>query len=327
MNILLTGGAGYIGSHICNTLVDLGYNVTTIDNLSTGTVDLIPSKVEHVNCDISDKNAVTSLIKKNNFDVVMHLAAFTRVGESVKYPEKYQENNFEKAKIFIDLCLENDLKKFIFSSTGSVYGNLNKNINIKEDEVTNPINPYSESKLRFENYLLEKTIKKKASCTILRYFNVAGADLKKRTGLISNPDNLIKAICEVAVKKREKLIINGNDYKTRDGTPIRDFIPVLDLVDIHILVAKSLMNLDENEIYNCGYGAGFSIMDVVKEMNSIVGFELPIEFGARRKGDAVYSVADNQKFLKKFSWKPKYNNLKVILESALEWEKVLNNNE
>jgi len=131
MNILLTGGAGYIGSHICNTLVDLGYNVTTIDNLSTGTVDLIPSKVEHVNCDISDKNAVTSLIKKNNFDVVMHLAAFTRVGESVKYPEKYQENNFEKAKIFIDLCLENDLKKFIFSSTGSVYGNLNKNINIR----------------------------------------------------------------------------------------------------------------------------------------------------------------------------------------------------
>ena len=327
MNILLTGGAGYIGSHICNTLVDLGYNVSTIDNLSTGTVDLIPSKVEHVNCDISDKNAVTSLIKKNNFDVVMHLAAFTRVGESVKYPEKYQENNFEKAKIFIDLCLENDLKKFIFSSTGSVYGNLNKNINIKEDEVTNPINPYSESKLRFENYLLEKTIKKKASCTILRYFNVAGADLKKRTGLKSNPDNLIKAICEVAVKKRKKLMINGNDYKTRDGTPIRDFIHVLDLADIHILVAKSLMNSDENEIYNCGYGTGFSIMDVVKEMNSIIGFELPIEFGIRRKGDAVYSVANNQKFLKKFNWKPKYNNLKVILESALEWEKVLNNNE
>ena len=327
MNILLTGGAGYIGSHICNTLVDSGYKVSTIDNLSTGTVDLIPSEVEHVNCDISDKNAVTSLIKKNNFDVVMHLAAFTRVGESVKYPEKYQQNNFEKAKIFIDLCLENDLKKFIFSSTGSVYGNLNKNINIKEDEVTNPINPYSESKLRFENYLLEKTIKKKASCTILRYFNVAGADLKKRTGLKSNPDNLIKAICEVAVKKREKLMINGNDYKTRDGTPIRDFIHVLDLADIHILVAKSLMNSDENEIYNCGYGTGFSIMDVVKEMNSIIGFELPIEFGIRRKGDAVYSVANNQKFLKKFNWKPKYNNLKIILESALEWEKVLNNNE
>jgi UDP-glucose 4-epimerase len=323
MNILLTGGAGYIGSHICNILIDLGYKISTIDNLSTGDIDLIPKKVEHVNCDISDKKIVSSLIKKNNFDVVMHLAAFTRVSESVKYPEKYQLNNFEKAKIFIDLCLENNLKKIIFSSTGSVYGNLNKEVNIKEDEPTNPINPYSDSKLKFEKYLLKQTIKKKASCIILRYFNVAGADLKKRTGLRSNPDNLVKAICEVAVKKRNKLIINGNDYKTRDGTPIRDFIHVLDLVNIHILAAKSLMNSGENEIYNCGYGAGFSIMDVVKEMNSIIGFELPIEFGARRKGDAVYSVADNQKFLKKFSWKPKYNNLKVILESALEWEKSL----
>ena len=172
MNILLTGGAGYIGSHICNSLIDLGFNVSTIDNLSTGSVDLIPKKVEHINCDISDIKTVTALIKKNNFDVVMHLAAFTRVGESVKYPEKYYLNNFEKAKIFIDLCLKNNLKRFIFSSTGSVYGNSNKNENIKEDEETNPINPYSESKLKFENYLLKQTIKKNASCTILRYFNV-----------------------------------------------------------------------------------------------------------------------------------------------------------
>ncbi len=323
MNILLTGGAGYIGSHICNSLIDLGFNVSTIDNLSTGNIDLIPKQVEHINCDIADVNTVSSFITKNNFDVVMHLAAFTRVGESVKYPEKYYLNNFEKAKTFIDLCLENNLKKFIFSSTGSVYGNSNKNENIKENEATNPINPYSESKLKFEKYLLERTIKKKASCTILRYFNVAGADLKKRTGLTSNPDNLIKAVCEVAVKKRDKLIINGNDYKTKDGTSIRDFIHVLDLVDIHILVAKSLMSKSENEIYNCGYGVGFSIMDVINEMNLIIDFKLPIKFGDRRKGDAVYSVADNQKFLKKFNWKPKYNNLKIILESAIEWEKTL----
>tara|TARA_B100000029_G_scaffold122_1_gene166 strand:+ start:157 stop:1131 length:975 start_codon:yes stop_codon:yes gene_type:complete len=323
MNVLLTGGAGYIGSHICNTLLDLGYKVSTIDNLSTGNKNLIPKRVEHINSDIADKKTITSFLKKNKFDVVMHLAAFTRVGESVQKPEKYQLNNFEKAKIFIDTCLENNLKKFIFSSTGSVYGNLKKNINIKENEPTKPINPYSDSKLKFEKYLIEETKKKSASCTILRYFNVAGADLQKRTGLISNPDNLIKAICEVAVKKREKLIINGNDYKTKDGTPIRDFIHVLDLADIHILVAKSLMQTMENEIYNCGYGIGFSIMDVIKEMNSIIGFELPIEFGSRREGDVVYSVADNQKFLQKFNWKPKYNNLKIILESALKWEKSL----
>jgi UDP-glucose 4-epimerase len=324
MNILLTGGAGYIGSHICNTLLDLGYKVSTIDNLSTGNKNLIPKKVQHINSDISDTKKVTTLIQNNDFDVVMHLAAFTRVGESVKNPEMYFKNNFDKAKIFIDTCLDNNLKKFIFSSTGSVYGNLDNNINIKETEVTNPINPYSESKLRFEKYLINETLKKKAFCTILRYFNVAGADLKKRSGLISNPDNLIKAICEVAVKKRENLIINGNDYKTKDGTPIRDFIHVLDLVDIHIIVAKSLIESGENEIYNCGYGKGFSIMDVVQEMGSIIGYELPVKFGERRKGDAVYSVADNEKFLKKFTWKPKYNNLKIILESALEWEKSLN---
>ena len=251
----------------------------------------------------------------------MHLAAFTRVGESVKYPDKYRVNNFEKAKIFIDTCLNNNLKRFIFSSTGSVYGNLNKNINIKESDPTNPINPYSQSKLDFEKYLLEQT-SKKAYCTILRYFNVAGADLKKRSGLKSNPDNLIKAICEVAVKKRDKLTVNGNDYETKDGTPIRDFIHVLDLAEIHILVAKSLMNLGENEIYNCGYGKGFSIMDVIKEVNSIIGFQLPIKIGSRRKGDAIYSVADNQRFLQKFKWIPKYDNLKIILESSLNGKKL-----
>ncbi len=323
MNILLTGGAGYIGSHICNTLLDLGYKVSTIDNLSTGNQNLIPKKAEYINSDIADKKNVATFIKKNNFDVVMHLAAFTRVGESVKNPEKYQSNNFEKAKIFIDTCLEHNLKKFIFSSTGSVYGNPEKNKNIKENEVTNPINPYSQSKLKFEKYLIEETKKRNASCTVLRYFNVAGADLQNRTGLTSNPDNLIKAICEVAVKKREKLIINGTDYKTKDGTPIRDFIHVLDLADIHILIAKFLLKSSENEIYNCGYGVGFSVMDVIREMNSIIGYEIPLEFGSRRKGDVAYSVADNQKFLSKFNWKPKYNNLKIILESALKWEQSL----
>ena len=323
MNVLITGGAGYIGSHICYSLIDQGHKVSTIDNLITGNKNLIPKSVEHINTDISDIKTVTNLIQKNNFDVVMHLAAFTRVGESVTNPEKYELNNFSKAKVFIDTCLQNNLKKFIFSSTGSVYGNLNKNLNIKETDDTNPINPYSASKLKFEKYLMNETKKKEASCTILRYFNVAGADLKKRTGLISNPDNLIKVICEVASNKKKKLIVNGNDYKTKDGTTIRDFIHVLDLVDIHILVANYLMDSDENEVYNCGYGIGFSIMDVVKEMDSIVRCKLPIEFGSKRKGDAEYSVADNQKFLKKFNWKPKYNDLRMILKSALEWEKKL----
>ncbi len=323
MNILLTGGAGYIGSHLCYTLIDRGHNVAIIDNLITGNKNPIPKNVVHLNCDISDTSAVTSLIKNNKFDVVMHLAALTKVSESVKYPEKYEINNYEKSKIFIDTCLENNLKKFIFSSTASVYGNLNKNINIQETDLTEPINPYASSKLKLEKYLLSETIKKKAFCTILRYFNVAGADLENRTGLISSPDNLIKVICEVAVKKRNSLTINGIDYDTKDGTTIRDFIHVLDLVDIHIIAAESLMKSGENEIYNCGYGLGFSIMDVIKEMNSIIGSNLPLKFGGRRKSDIVYSVADNKKFLNKFDWKPKYNNLKTILESALKWEKTL----
>jgi UDP-glucose 4-epimerase len=323
MNVLLTGGAGYIGSHLCYTLIDQGHNVATIDNLITGNENLIPKNVVHLNCDISDSKAVTPLIKNNKFDVVIHLAALTRVSESVKYPEKYELNNYEKSKIFINTCLENNLNKFIFSSTAAVYGNLNKNINIQETDLTEPINPYASSKLKLEKYLLSETIKKKASSTILRYFNVAGADLKNRTGLILSPDNLIKVVCEVAVKKRNKLTINGNDYNTKDGTTIRDFIHVLDLVDIHITAAKSLIISGENEIYNCGYGVGFSIMDVIKEMNSIIGSNLPIEFGERRKSDIIYSVADNKKFLKKFNWKPKYNNLKIILESALKWEKTL----
>lgn len=321
MNILLTGGAGYIGSHVCNNLIDLGHSVSTIDNLSTGNKNLIPKNVKHLNCDVSDIENVSSFLKDDNFDVVMHLAAFTRVGESVSYPKKYLENNYEKSKIFLDLCFKNNLKKFIYSSTASVYGNVDGHQRISENQKIEPLNPYAESKIKFENYLLKQSIKNKAHCIILRYFNVAGSDLKKRTGLISSPDTLVKAICEVATNKRKKLIINGNDYNTKDGTPIRDFIHVSDIADIHILVAKSLLGEGENEIYNCGYGKGFSIMDTINVMNSIVGFEIPVEFGPRRKADIGYSVANNQKFLKKFNWVPKYDNLRIILESALEWEK------
>ena len=323
MNVLLTGGAGYIGSHICNSLIDNGFKVSTIDNLSTGNVNLIPKKVEHINCDISDTKIVSSFINKNNFDVVMHLAAFTRVGESVKYPDKYRLNNFEKAKIFIDNCLNNNLKRFIFSSTGSVYGNLNNNINIKENDPTNPINPYSQSKLDFEKYLLKQTSKKKAYCTILRYFNVAGADLKKRSGLKSNPDNLIKAICEVAVKKRDKLIVNGNDYETKDGTCIRDYIHVSDLADIHIKGLSYLNSNNKSFILNCGYGKGYSVQQIVNIFKKIKN-GVNIQYLKRRPGDIAQVYANTKKFKKILKWKPKYNNIKLIIRSAIRWEKKIN---
>ncbi len=325
MNILLTGGAGYIGSHAAYDLIDNNHNVTVIDNLVNGDKNLIPTKADFLNCDIADKEKVEILLKKSKFDVVMHFAGFTRVGESVKKPEKYFENNVEKPKIFFSTCIKYNLNNIIFSSTGSVYGNVNSQINIKENHEKNPINPYSSSKLKLENYLLDLSKQKKINAIILRYFNVAGADNKLRSGLTTNPDNLIKAICEVAIGKREKLIIFGKDYKTKDGTTIRDFIHVSDLAEIHTLAANHLIQKKKSNIFNCGYGKGFSINDVVRETNKILSNDLPIEYGPRREGDAEYSVSDNTKFVNEFQWTPKFNNLRTIIETSLNWEKKLKN--
>ena len=164
----------------------------------------------------------------------------------------------------------------------------------------------------------------KISATILRYFNVSGADEKMRSGLMSNPDNLIKAICEVATKKRDKLIVNGKDYDTKDGTAIRDFIHVSDLAEMHLIAAKDLINKSGIEVFNCGYGVGYSVQDIINTMNKILKSKINFEYGPRRKGDAEYSVANNDKFIKKFNWKPKYNNLEYILKTALNWEKKFN---
>ncbi len=322
MNILLTGGAGYIGSHTTLKLLDSGHQVTIIDNLVNGTSKLIPKKANFLHSDISDKEKISQLLKKNQFDLIIHFAAFTKVGESVKFPKKYMENNYNKAKTFLNICIEFGLKKIIFSSTGSVYGNINKK-NILETDTTTPINPYSDSKLKFERYLDLLCKEEKCSSVILRYFNVAGADHDLRSGLLTNPDNLIKVICEVATKKKEKLIVNGTNYKTKDGTTIRDFIHVSDLAEMHLLAAKNLIkdsNVSSN-IYNCGYGEGYSVKDVINEMNKILQHDIKVEFGPNRQGDAAYSVADVTKFVKQFKWKPKCNNLNLILKSALDWEK------
>ena len=323
MKILLTGGAGYIGSHVSLELLDKGHEVTIIDNLVNGSKKLLPAKANFLECDISDENKISNLLINNKFEVVMHFAGFTRVGESTKFPEKYYENNFEKPKKFFDICIKNNLNKFIFSSTGSVYGNVPIQKNIPEDYQKQPLNPYSESKYKLENHLISLSEDKKISTIILRYFNVAGADQNNRSGLITNPDNLIKAICEVAVGKRQELTINGNDYNTKDGTTIRDYIHVTDLAEMHILAADRLIKKNKTDIYNCGYGVGFSIGDVVKSMNKILNKEIKIKYGVRRKGDAEYSVSDNTKFLNEFNWTPKMNSLEKILTTSLNWEKII----
>ena len=319
MNILLTGGAGYIGSHTTLSLIDKGHSVTVIDNLITGNKTLIPTKAKHFNFDIADENSIQKILKENKFDVVMHFAGLTRVDESVKYPEKYELHNFEKSKIFFSLCIKNNLKKIIFSSSAGVYGNNNSSNLIEESELK-PINPYAESKYKIENFLISK--KDKIDYTILRYFNVAGADKGKRSGLIAKSStNLIKVLCELAVNKRKKIIINGDDYETKDGTAIRDFIHVTDIADMHVLAANNLLKNRSSNIYNCGYGSGYSVKEVITEMENILKNKLQVEIGPRRPKDIAVSVANSDKFKKEFNWKPRFNNLSIILSSALSWEK------
>ena len=323
MNILLTGGAGYIGSHTALSLIEKGNSVSIIDNLTTGNKKLIPNKTKYYKCDIADQKLIQKIISDNNFNLVIHFAGLTRVDESIRHPDKYDYNNFEKSKIFFESCINNKIKNIIFSSTASVYGDNNSSY-IKETENLNPMNPYAKSKLKIEEYLIQKAKEKKISYIILRYFNVAGADIKNRSGLISkNSSNLVKVLCEVATNKRDKIIINGNDYKTKDGTAIRDFIHVSDIADMHYLVAKFMLKETFSDVYNCGYGSGYSVKEVIKEMEKILTKKLKVDIGPRRENDISISIANADKFKKKFNWKPKFNNLNYILTTALNWEKKL----
>ena len=322
--ILLTGGAGYIGSHVCHLLIDKGYEVTCIDSLITGNKELLPKKVKLEVFDIDEKEKVKNLINNNNFDLVMHFAGLIRVDESVEQPERYNDFNYSKAKIFLESCFENGLKKVIFSSTAAVYGNP-KAQKVKETDLTDPLNPYASSKLELENFIRETSENYNSKYIILRYFNVAGADEKMRTGLISKvSSHLIKVACEVVVGKRDKLIINGDDYNTPDGTAIRDYIHVSDLAEIHLISAKHLIEGGESNLFNCGYGNGFSIIDIINELNKIINKNLKTTIGPRRPGDSEMIVSNVEKFMKCFSWKPKHNDLKYILKTAVDWEKILN---
>jgi UDP-glucose 4-epimerase len=321
-NFLLTGGAGYIGSHVAHFLIDKGHSVTIIDSLVTGNKKLVPKKaILHV-CDIADKIKVAEIITQKKFDLVMHFAGLIRVDESVIKPKKYINYNYKKSKIFFNTCLKHKLQKIIFSSTASVYGNVKNKAS--ENHKKNPLNPYAISKLKTENFIIQKSKKKLISYMILRYFNVAGSDKKLRTGLVSKySTHLLKVACEVAVGKRDKLIINGDNYDTIDGTTVRDYIHVSDLAEIHYKCAKSLIENNKSQIFNCGYGVGVSVKEVIKSLNEILKFKISTEIGKRRPKDSKKVVSNTAKFYKYFSWKPKYNNLKLILTSSLKWEKKL----
>ena len=253
----------------------------------------------------------------------MHFAGFIQVEESVKYPQKYFDNNTENATKLFDTCKNNGLNKIVFSSTAAAYGSVSENKLIDENTNLNPQNPYAESKIKTENFLFEN--KHDYKFIILRYFNVAGADRKLRSGQISKRStHLIKILSEVVVGKRDHIEIFGNDYNTPDGTAIRDYIHVSDLADIHLEVAKYLLEGSESNLFNCGYGNGFSVLDVINTANKISEDKIDYKFSNRRDGDVEQLIADTSKILKHIDWKPKYNDLSEIINSSIKWEEKIN---
>ena len=319
MNVLLSGGAGYIGSHAALSLLDKGHSVHIVDNLSTGSKLLIPKNAKFTNCNINDESKISDLIKSDKFDLLMHFAGFIQVEESVQQPEKYFENNTNNAIKFFNTCKNNGLNKLIFSSTAAAYGSVSENKLIDEDTNLNPQNPYAESKIRTERFLFDNQDKFKF--IILRYFNVAGADKKLRSGQISKKStHLIKILSEVIVGKRDKIEIFGSDYNTPDGTAIRDYIHVSDLADIHTEIAEYLLENLETNLFNCGYGNGFSVLDVINAANNIYPNKIIYKFAKRRDGDVEKLISSNSKILNHINWKPKYNDLKEIINSSVRWE-------
>ena len=323
MNILVTGGAGYIGSHVVLALKEKGVKVTVIDDLSTGNINLIPKEVNFLNCNINDNDKVDKLLKSESFNAVMHFAANIKVEESVKNPKKYFINNTDNAISFFETCYKNNLTNIIFSSTAAVYGNSKTNNLITENNDLKPLNPYGESKKRTEKYLQDNTNRFKF--IILRYFNVAGADPGLRAGLVTKQaSHLIKIVSEVASKKRDKVVIFGNNYNTPDGTAIRDYIHVSDLSDIHLRSLDYLLKTKESNVFNCGYGKGYSVKEVIDAANMITSNVIKYEYGKSRKGDSETLVADVSKLKKYIDWTPSYNNLNIIIKTAIAWETQLN---
>ncbi len=323
MKILLTGGAGYIGSHVLLSIVENKHEVIVIDDLSTGNKKLIPKNIKLINTNINNSEKISKLLVEENFDLLLHFAGFIQVEESVQNPEKYFKNNTDNAIELFETCYKHNLQNIIFSSTAAAYGNPSNNESIRENETLTPLNPYGESKVKTEEYLLNN--KDKFNSIILRYFNVAGADPKLRSGLISNdPTHLIKILSEVAVGKREKISIYGNDYNTEDGTAIRDYIHVSDLASIHLEAAKYLLENQISNIFNCGYGKGYSVLEVINVAKKIYGEKIKFEYDNRRPGDAEKLISNVDKLHQHINWKPKFDNLDLIIQTAVEWEKKIN---
>ncbi len=321
--VLVTGGAGYIGSHVVKLLGEKGYDILTYDNLSTGHKWAVLYG-NLIKADLADKQTLRQVFAGFKPDAVMHFAASIVVPESVKNPLKYYRNNVINTINLLEVMEEFGVKNFIFSSSAAVYG-IPETIPISEEAPLNPINPYGETKATVERILRDLANSGSGFRYIsLRYFNVAGADPEGKIGFAyPEPTHLIIRALKTAKGEFEKLEIYGTDYPTPDGTCIRDYIHVMDLAEAHLLALEYLLDVGESDILNCGYGRGFSVREVVETVKKITGVDFKVVEAPRRPGDPAALVADNSKIKKKFNWKPKYDNLEFIIQTAWNWEKKL----
>ena len=321
--VLVTGGAGYIGAHTAYCLMDAGYEVFVLDDLSNSSKICIPNGVSFKKGDVGDRRLVEGLLGENEIEAVLHFAGSIVVPESVEEPHLYYKNNTIKSHSLIGSCLNSGVKHFIFSSSAAVYGTPQR-IPVREKDRTDPINPYGSSKLMVERMLQDICNVKPFRYMALRYFNVAGADPKGRCGQRGeNMTHLVKVAVETALGKRPEIQIFGNDYDTRDGTCIRDFIHVSDLAAAHLSALRYLEGGGESAIINCGYGQGYSVKEVLKAVERAAGKELKKSVVARRAGDAAEVVASTDKIRLALDWEPCFNDIDAIVASALDWEKTL----
>lgn len=321
--ILVTGGAGYIGSHVVKHLTKKGYKVLTYDNLSTGHKWAVKYGDICV-ADLKNKEDIKKCISDFQPDAVMHFAASIEVNESVFHPLKYYRNNVANAINLLEEMIEQGVKKFIFSSTAAVYGNPTK-IPIDEELPLNPINPYGSSKRMVELILKDiASVHKDFSYISLRYFNVAGADIDGELGQVyERAIHLITRALKVVKGKYEKLQIFGTDYDTKDGTCIRDYIHVDDLSEAHIVALEYLFNEEQSDVFNCGYGHGYTVREVVDAVKKVTETSFLVEETGRRAGDPPILIADNSKIKRVLGWSPKYDDLDYIIKTAWNWEKTL----
>lgn len=321
MTVLVTGGAGYIGSHVVHALVDAGEAVVVLDNLSTGFAQALPQAAKLVVGNAGDRELTASVIAANGVTAIMHFAASTVVPESLAKPLSYYGNNTVNSHALLDVAVALEVPHFIYSSTAAVYGNPAR-MPVSEDDATVPLSPYGWSKLVGEIMLRDAEAAHGLKHVILRYFNVAGADPQLRTGL-STPGatHLIKVAVEVALGKRAEMAVFGTDYPTADGTCIRDFIHVSDLARAHLAALAHLRNGGDSVTLNCGYGHGYSVREVLEAVRRAAAHDFPVTYAARRPGDIVVSVAAAKRIGNVLGWTPAFNDLDTIVGHALAWER------